>query len=562
MNSITKLVLTLLTGSLLFSACSSKSDVGKAIPKDAALVIHINGKSMTSKLSWDEIKQTGWYKEISADTTITGMHKELMQDPTITGIDIKNDMVMFMVPDPAGQGQLVGQADIADTKKFEEFYKKSFPGIATTTQDGITFLPMKDDALMAWKDKHLMILTNFNNPGFGGLGDMRMDTTLALPPAGNSLKLIESSKKIFALKSDNSLADNDRFNSLMKEDGDIHVYYNVEAMMKASMGAAPGVAGMLNLDKFIAGTVSTYTANFEDGKITVKSKFYPSKDLADIFKKYDEKKIDEDMVKNIPSQNVAGIMAMTFPPEGLRDLVKLTGMDGMLNMVMAQAGITLDDFIKANKGDLLIAITDLSLNKDSAYRPGTDTTEYKTSSPVDFLFAVGIGDKTSFDKLVNAGKKMSGESATKDIKYNGNDKYFAISNKDEVVKKFLAGGGSAPAYWDKLKGHGFGMYVDLQYIFKSIMSTGKMNDSSTVAMISESQKTFENVFSVGDGFSDGAMKGTFTLNFMDKGTNSLKTLNKYFDHVAVQMMEKKKKDEQGWNSTDTTTVVLDTIVKP
>jgi len=32
------------------------------IPSNALMVLHINTKSLTAKLSWNDIKQTNWFK--------------------------------------------------------------------------------------------------------------------------------------------------------------------------------------------------------------------------------------------------------------------------------------------------------------------------------------------------------------------------------------------------------------------------------------------------------------------------------------------------------------------
>ena len=38
-------------------------------------------------------------------------------------------------------------------------------------------------------------------------------------------------------------------------------------------------------------------------------------------------------------------------------------MDGMLNLLTDKIGFNLDDFVKANKGDLMLAVTDLTAKK-------------------------------------------------------------------------------------------------------------------------------------------------------------------------------------------------------
>ena len=63
MKSFFRLALTVCAAALLFSSCSKKSEEGKMIPKNAMFVVHLNTKSLKEKLTWDDIKQTSWYKK-------------------------------------------------------------------------------------------------------------------------------------------------------------------------------------------------------------------------------------------------------------------------------------------------------------------------------------------------------------------------------------------------------------------------------------------------------------------------------------------------------------------
>ncbi len=69
MKSIIKLTIMLVGFALLINSCSTKTnEEGKMIPKNAPVIVYFNTKSLLSKLSWDEIKQTNWFKEIYNDT--------------------------------------------------------------------------------------------------------------------------------------------------------------------------------------------------------------------------------------------------------------------------------------------------------------------------------------------------------------------------------------------------------------------------------------------------------------------------------------------------------------
>ena len=78
------------------------------------------------------------------------------------------------------------------------------------------------------------------------------------------------------------------------------------------------------------------------------------------------------------------------------------------------------------------------------------------------MFSVSIGDKSSFQKLIDAGKKISGEMGRNDtsIAYGQNDKVFAITNHQHFLNDYLAGNANNKFdFLDKLSGHPIGVYL-------------------------------------------------------------------------------------------------------
>src|SRR5688500_12757622 len=86
-------VFTLIT--LIAASCGRGDKSGLAIPKDAAVVIHINSGGFSKKLSWNEIKQTNWFREIYAEAD-DSLAKKMMDDPAASGIDIEKDLAFFV----------------------------------------------------------------------------------------------------------------------------------------------------------------------------------------------------------------------------------------------------------------------------------------------------------------------------------------------------------------------------------------------------------------------------------------------------------------------------------
>ena len=86
-------IVFLLAGLMFIASCGKKSDV--PVPADAGFVLHINGSSLNSKLSWDEIKQSEWYKILQQETS-DSLAKQVLSDPATSGVDLKSDLYVFV----------------------------------------------------------------------------------------------------------------------------------------------------------------------------------------------------------------------------------------------------------------------------------------------------------------------------------------------------------------------------------------------------------------------------------------------------------------------------------
>jgi hypothetical protein len=390
-------------------------------------------------------------------------------------------------------------------------------------------LTLKDKNVVAWNDQHFTYVINAGSARakFNSMDNDNGQVSMA-PVVDKSIALSAVCKNLFSLKSDSSLEKNEKFTDLLSEKGDIHAWINTEEIMKSS--GSLGMVGMLKLDVFLKDNISTYTISFDNGKINVKQKGYAGKEFTDFLKKYSGGNINTDMIKTIPSQNVFGVLAMNFKPEGIKELIKLTGMDGFLNMYTGQVGFTLDDFVKANKGDITLAVTDFEMKPDNFMKPDLNV-----------LFSVAIGDKPSFQKLVDAGKKLSNQMGVGNdtsISYGQNDKVFVISNHQHFLNDYLAGNSNNKYdFMDKFSGHPINIFVDIHKIL-TVVSAEKKSNADDELIMNESLKLWNNIYMTAGDMEKDAVTGNTEINFIDQNTNSLKQLNHYFDEIAKVVMAK------------------------
>ncbi len=456
--------------------------------------------------------------------------------------------MFFVVKDSSG-GYVAAIGTVKDAAKFKAYNAAALKNATASEKNGIQYM-VSERTTVCWdKDKFVVVS---DAPEMAQMNDfdemMRKDSTPVILPK-STRDGVSTAAFIYALKEDNSLAENEKFSELVNTRGDIHFWANSESLY----AAAPGIGGMamINIRKLYEGSFTAGTVQFENGKIDVDMKSYAGKEMTDLLKKYGGTKIDADMVKRLPAKDVAVFFAMNFKPQGIKEFLKLIGVDGFVNMGTSQFGFNLDDFVKANKGDILLSISDIK--KDTAGK-----------TEVAILFAASKGDKASFEKLMTAGKKLGSTpmpGGGPNLHVNQDDKYFSIGTKKEYIDQYVSKNADNKfAFFDKISSGPIGGYVNLQYIMTSFRGeAGK--DSLALAALDASLKVWDNILVSGGEFKDGGVTQHVEINLVDKTTNSLKQLNQYAA-VIGNIAREKKKENGMWDirlKGDTTLVNKDSL---
>ena len=530
MKKVPFCLLLLVAYALLIVSCKQGNKMGAMVPNDAGMVLHLNANSLTSKLSWDEIKQTNWFGEMYAEAP-DSLAKKIMDDPANSGMDIKSDFIFF-IKNQGNNGYMVFEGYLKDVTAFEAFNKK-IANNASTVKDGeFSSIKLPEGAMVTWNKERFVYVIDAPNMNMNRRFSME-GGDVTEPGTLSADTLMTIGKSLFDLKSSNSLGGNEKFGDMVKEEGDLHMWLNSEYL---SGGMAAGALSMMKVNTLIQGNVSATTINFDNGKITMKSKGYYNKELSRLFDKYPAKEISTELVNRIPSQNLYAAFVMNYHPEGLKQFMKVIGVDGMVNGFLGQYNYSIDEFVKANKGEMIIAVSDFGVTKrmDTINVPGREPMTYERPGPdAKVLFATSINDRAAFDKLIGAFKAQGVDDFSElvpDITYKLDNNWFAISNSGDQVNKFLSGGNNNHAFASKISGHAFGGYVDIQKIIKSTQGTAK--DSSEIIVYNASLQMWQDLVMTGGEYKNGALSGEIELNLVNKSTNSLKQLSTYFDQLS------------------------------
>jgi hypothetical protein len=308
------------------------------------------------------------------------------------------------------------------------------------------------------------------------------------------------------------------------------------------------VLNMTKAKSIFEDNVTAMSLNFDNGKITAKSKHFYSDQMSKIYANNKSENISADVINRIPSSDVVAVLAFNYSPTGLKEVLKLTGLDAMADMYLEKINFSIDDFVKANKGEVLLAVTDPKAKMDTM-NFGGETHVYPLKPDMNVLFATSVKDKASFEKMVTLIWDLSkqvrkgGDEAKPGISYKLENNWFAVSNIAEYTDKFLAGGKNKFSFTDKITGHPMGLYIDLQRIIKFAGSMSKDSSAANKTIYDASLNMWQDITAKGGDYNDKSSESEFEINLVDKNTNSLKQLNQYIDKIAILADSKKKMKE-------------------
>ncbi len=524
-----------------FVSCSKGGKTGLLVPEDAAIVFHINNASLSSKLSWEEIKQSQWFRE-AGNEEAEEWAKKIFADPAASGIDMKSDFVIFFKKEKKN-GFVVVQGSVKDAAAVESFTKQVDPAAATSKDGSISFTVYENKTVMAWNATHFSFVTGMPMPDAGSLMKMNNDREYDFSTSIPVEELKTYAKNVLTLKEGARLDKDSRFADLIADGSDMHFWADTEKYYGDMFGPMLSMFG--NLAALTKGNISASSINFADGKITMTSKQYYGKEMDALVSKYPSKPISEEMAGLIPSDNVVAALVMNYPPEGLNELLKLIKVDGLVNVLLAQSGYSTDDFIKANKGDVLLAVSDFSIEEKTRELDmgNGKKSSYSTTEPgAKVLFATSVNDKAAFEKLITLLWDQTKELPMQElppISYKLENNWFAAGNDSAQVAKFFAGDSKKSAFTARISGHPMGFFVDLKKIMTAAATSTK--DSSSKAALDAALTTWEDITAWGGTYENKAVEINAEINLVDKKTNSLKQLNSFLDRMAVIYKAERKK---------------------
>jgi len=464
---------------VLLSACHKIPRHADYIPKDALLVGAVDVNKLTKKMIWNAITGSVLFEEMQKEIQ-NEKSKEAMKDISAVGLNQNSTVYFFYTGNLRRDGKICFLLGMKDRAQFEKFVKESLPGVAIQDKGKYHTAHLEESVYAAWNEEAAMFFPLKNTSTDSVLAEGGLQTEV------NALASIEAFVAgAFTVDKDKSVTALPHFKELQKSHHDVSFWANYEEIFRQNPDLnSSEVQAFIKKDYFTDAALAT-GIDFEDGTVAIQMDYYMSPELADIYDKHTKGEVDDRLLRQIPSNDVALIAAYHFKPQMIEEFLKQFKLDGLANLGLGMMGTSLEKIGSAFKGDMVLSLTDINVKDTVKQIPNTDV-ELVVEPDMNVSVAVSIADQSSMDDLLGKGVKQNvlsrkgtmytmGEGAfvrEKDLLVYSSDPKLAqtyCAGSNDIQKSLPEGA------WKQLAGHPFCFYVNvkkiMQFVSDADMST-------------------------------------------------------------------------------------------
>ena len=516
------------------------------IPKNAVFVASLQLKSLQSKLVKNQATIENIVKSIAGNDTTASKGKQEWEDLKASGIDLEENLYLSFVNKgggmTSGKGTIITSAigALKDGAKLEAYVKKKDPSSVVRKEKDYSYTSIQGDNMVAW-GKEVVIFMSYQK-SFSP-GDMEYDSITGsynLRNPGNVASNIkEQLDMVFNLKEDQSVAAIPEFRDLMQEKADASMWVNSSASMEDLPLPLP------KLKELFSNSFTAAKMNFDDGKISLTSKSYYSNQLRDILKQSSGSTADLSLIENYPSENINGFAVFSFNPDLINQLVKYLEVGGMVDAYLTRmmgSNYTLQEALKAIKGDFAVVMSDLAANSSP------DNTAKPASMPdMKLLLNIPVGDKLQMNKLMDKLVEMqmliksnNEYRLTPNLQRIGyqlsvDDKNLIIASDETLLTQYRQKSKKAKLNNEIIKdfaGKSGVAYVDIESILNGIQNS---TNGQPGAVLAKAKETFKDMKGYTENFNGKFIEGHGEVRFKNEKENSLTSLLSFIETVSRNM---------------------------
>lgn len=514
--------------SLVFQSCKEKKGGGAAayVPNDGTFLVYsIDFQNLMEKADYEKIKELDFFKDALKEAARESeVAAEIMKDPTKSGLNLAQDAYFFLnfedVKSPEdldGFGGLV--MSMSDKSQFETMLKDSeAPGFID--KGDYTMIHDKNDAevALAWNDEIVFIGVRMSEEN-----------------DDDASKLMEN----FFKKSTDNILKNKTWVALSAEDHDMAQMVNFDPILLGMKDEFLPQLAMFGIEESdLEGNHITAFADFKNGELYSESEYFLQPGLTKDLNMFFKDKVSTDFSKYVPKAGQTAYMTFGLDIRGIEQVLKEKGMLGLLNMQMAQMGLTAEDLSKGFGGDMMLSVH--ITGKDDGYA----------------VFGMDVKDMDILNKFLALGEQVGGITKESDNQY-------IINNTSDAMKEFIADFGEVKADGNEdarlvIKDNMI-FITDQKAIYKTILNGGFSADKQMDAAIHNDLASnlwglnvdFETVKGMiteeMPNFNLEGMKTTttkkiskFSMYTADKSKNILSSLVELMNQAYLSEMEKEK----------------------
>ena len=551
---------------VFMTACSNKSLKEAAyIPKDAALVAVLDVKEMKAKLKKNRL---------NIDSIINSLINRNYASPkiiitdsaiiteTITvhqAADLNIDkMILFVQSKTLADNSTTFSINILTNKNSGE----------DAVSDSISKSIMKDFKVeeeksfstayspkmkfrMSWNDDITLATYFFHEvkPVYDTL-----EMTFKMPAEPN----IESESKaevaaFFNQSLDQSLATVEQFTDMFSEKADGYLFTSsnssVEALKKTPFN-------LPKLEELLKDNYTAATLHFEQGKMRIQSTNYFNPTLSSLLRQYAGPVVNWSLVNDYPEGEINMLALASFQPALIGGILQHLELKSFADNFLNKSGLTLDEALKAIKGEIAVVASDLSVQEPDPMKRKDELTLQRGLPGGKLLVRLPVGEKASYLKLMETGVK-NGWLVKKGTTYSSAPEFSAlgsfliadeqniyITSDSSVYNNYLAAAGKKNKFLNSTQFQSYNAASTLFYvnIASTIRGLTKADDSYTFHQATSIiASTVKEMTISSDNFDGKSVHNNLEVTMQDAKTNSLVSLTK-----MMSALEK----EFNWLTTD------------
>ncbi|HVW60875.1 MAG TPA: DUF4836 family protein [Puia sp.] len=512
----------------IFVSAQNPNPLFRHLPPNAERIYHINLPALTSKVSWEDL--------ISAippsKSTSNQQVMDILKDPSLAGVDIRQDL---FIAQSGGDNKydsttyITLLVHLTDSGKFIAFMngmeKDLHPlpmakGPARASAGGR--LIGKDKTVMAYDDKLavITIVTPAAKEVAASIQKSAPGKKKAPIAMAHTLKAGRMSMAALRGFTNTIYTADPVFTAGFSDDADFHMWgphgEGANKLMEMVKKKAMKDKNAISMTRSTG--LHTLTAlRFEPGKITMLTTTKVPQDSLKNYRILNSRPLNTDLINRLPGKAILGMVNLHFDPAFLTEFLERSGLRKTFDSALSSKGLTINDVIKAFKGDFLIAGMQPATLPDSG-KGNPNIFFVTTIDPAAFMKLAG---KLKLDSAGNLMGKMKTTYTLKDnILVAGKnktltDEYFsttAVHSSNDLVN-------------DRVRTNAFSLAVDVKAIIAFMQEIYPNPTPKTQQLLHFLGALDRLTYTAGD-MQNGLLESYFELKMADASENSLRSIFK------------------------------------